>query len=144
MTYGMHDALRDTIVDLRDHDDLVAVLEDSSAIDEGWPKDPQEDPVVVRVQPITETSSKQSHKFATTQRQFRLQISVVATDAWRSEQDAPTYRMAEIMSHVADRMDVAVEAPGLLPEGTASSSWAEVTGDRLALIQDWQVSAYTR
>ena len=144
MTYGLHNALQDTITDLRDHDDLVALLENSSAIDEGWPKDPQDHGVVVRVQPITETSSKASHKFATTQRQFRLQVSVVATDPWRDGQDAPTYRMAEIMAAVANRMDVAVDAPDLLPDGTASSSWNEVTGDRLALIQDWRVTTYTR
>lgn len=143
MTYGLHDALRDTITDLRDHDELVALLEDAGAIDEGWPKDPQEAPVVVRVQPITEASNSQ-REFATVQRQFRLQVSVVATDGWRADQSAPTYRMAEIMAAVADRMDIAVDAPELLPEGTASSSWQEVTGDRLALMQDWLTTAYTQ
>ncbi|SFS63077.1 hypothetical protein [Halostagnicola kamekurae] len=143
MTYGMHDALRDTIVDLRAHDDLVALLEDPTAIDEGWPKDVQDHPVVVRVQPITEASNSQ-REFSTIQRQFRLQVSVVMTDTWRSEQSAPTYRMAEIMATVADRLDIAVDAPELLPEGTDSSSWSEVTGDRLALMQDWLTTTYTR
>ncbi|QCC60757.1 hypothetical protein NP511_02100 [Natrinema thermotolerans] len=143
MTYGLHDALRDTVVDLRNYDDLVALLEDTSAIDEGWPKDPQEYPVVVRVQPVTETSNSQ-REFSTIERQFRLQVSVVAKDSWRSEQDAPTFRMAEIMAAVADRLDVAVDAPELLPSGTDSSSWTEVTGDRLALIQDWLTTTYTR
>lgn len=143
MTYGMHDALRDTITDLRDHDDLVDLLEDSSVIEEGWPKDPQEDPVVVRVQPVTDTSSSQ-REFSTIERQFRLQVSVVATDSWRADQSAPTYRQAEIMAAVADRLDVAVDAPELLPGGTDSSSWEPVTGDRLALTQDWLTTTYTR
>ncbi|ELZ12500.1 hypothetical protein C478_10501 [Natrinema thermotolerans DSM 11552] len=143
MTYGLHDALRDTIVDLRDHDELVTHLEDTSAIDEGWPKDPQEYPVVVRVQPVTETSNSQ-REFSTIQRQFRVQVAVVAKDSWRSDQDAPTYRIAEIMAAVADRLDVAVDAPELLPSGTDSSGWTEVTGDRLALTQDWLTMTYTR
>ncbi|WP_435552753.1 hypothetical protein [Natrinema sp. CGMCC1.2065] len=143
MTYGMHDALRDTIVDLRDHNELVGHLKDTSAIDEGWPKDPQKYPVVVRVQPVTETSNSQ-REFSTIERQFRVQVAVIAKDAWRSEQDAPTFRMAEIMAAVADRLDVAVDAPELLPSGTDSSSWTEVTGDRLALTQDWLTTTYTR
>ncbi|WP_135827300.1 hypothetical protein [Halorussus halobius] len=146
MTYGLHDALVDVITDLRGHDALVSLLDaadTAEAVDEGWPKDEQEHPVVVRVQPVTETSTSQ-REFSTIQRQFRVQVAVVATDDWRSEQDAPTYRMAEIMAAVADRLDVAVDAPELLPGGTDSSSWTEVTGDRLALTQDWLTTAYTQ
>lgn len=143
MTYGLHNALQDAITDLKGHDELVALLEDTSAIDEGWPRDEQDHPVVVRVQPITEASNTQ-REYATVERTFRLQVSVVAMDDWRQDQDASTFRMCEIMAAVADRMDIAVDAPELLPEGTASSTWQEVTGERLALIQDWQVTTYTR
>ena len=138
MTYGAHDALADVLVDLWDYDDLTTLLEDSDAISAGWPKDEQSYPVVVRVQPITETSGQER---AGVRRQFRMQVSVVATESWRSEQVQPTYRMAEIMSAVADRLDKDLGPENLLPGNTASGSWQDVVGNRLALIQDWQIDS---
>ena len=138
MTYGAHNALADVITDLRDYTDLVDLLEDSSAIDEGWPRDKQDHPVVVRVQPITETSG---HRGRQVSRTFRFQFSVVATDDWRKDQQAPTYRMAEIMHQVAERMDGGLSIDDVLPGETASGSWQEVSGNRLALIQDWQIES---
>ena len=143
MTHGPHDALRDVIVDLRDYPDLTNLLEDKTAITEGWPKDAQDYPAVVRVQPITESSSA-SHEHATIEKTYRMQVSVVVTQPWRDSQSAPTYRQAELMATVAERLDKAVEAPELMPDGTASSSWQDVSGDRVGLLQDWRITTYTR
>lgn len=137
MTYGMHDALRDTIVDLRGYGDLTALLKDETAITEGWPADPQTYPVELKVQPVTDNSQ---HSHNATRRTFRIQFSVVAELEWRESQQSPTYRMAEIMAAVADRLDVAADVPNMLPEGTESGSWQEVSGDRVALIQDWRIT----
>ena len=160
MSYGMHHALRDVIKDLRDYRPLLQALTDKEIIaygdsygryyggtdtsdikrqiTEGWPRDEQSEPIVVRVQPITETSG---HRGMAVSRQFRLQFSVVATQEWRDDQLAPTYEQARIMSLVADRMDGGLSIDDVLPGETASGSWQEVTGDRLALIQDWQVES---
>lgn len=137
MTYGAHNALKDVLGDLWEHEELTDLLEADDAISAGWPKDTQDYPVVVRVQPITETSD---HHENSVTRTFRLQVSVVSTSDWRSDQTQPTYRMAEIMHKVAQRMDIGLEPENLLPEGTDSGSWQEVTGNRLALIQDWQIT----
>jgi len=136
MTYGSHNALADVLNDLWDYQDLTNLLDSADAISAGWPKDEQSFPVVVRVQPITESSD---HHENSVTRTFRLQVSVVATDSWRSDQTQPTYRMAEIMHKVAQRLDVGIDFENIHPEGTAGGSWQEVTGGRVALIQDWQI-----
>jgi len=135
MTYGAHDILRDVIVDLRDYPELTDLLEDRTAITEGWPRDSQRYGVVIRVQPITETSSRE---FGQIERTFRLQFAVVATDEWRSDRQNPTYDMAKIMTHVSDRLDGGLSIDDVLPGETASGSWQEVEGGRIALIQDWR------
>lgn len=139
--YGTHDALQDVISDLQDHTALVELLDSSDAINEGWPRDAQEHPVVVRVQPIIESST---HMGAATERTFRFQFSVVATDDWRTAQPAPTYRMTEIMHHVGERLDVGAQSPYAEPGEVASGSWQEVTGNRVALIQDWRITVRQR
>ncbi|AXR78986.1 hypothetical protein [Natrarchaeobaculum sulfurireducens] len=141
MRYGLHTALEDVIKELRDSDDLVDLLEAADAIDEGWPRDAQEHSVVVRVQPITESSSQMG---AATQRTFRFQFSVVATDDWRTAQLAPTYRMAEIMHEIAERLDVGAQSPYAEPGEVASGSWEEVVGNRVAMIQDWRITVRQR
>ncbi|AFZ73042.1 hypothetical protein [Natronobacterium gregoryi] len=141
MTYGSHEALADVIDDLRNHDDLVDLLEDGSAIDEGWPRKPQDHDIVVRVQPITESSS---HMGGGTERVFRFQVSVVATADWRSDQQAPTYQMAKIMHQIAERLDVGAQSPYAEPGEIVSGSWEEVTGNRIALIEDWRVTVRQR
>ena len=138
MTYGAHDALADVLSDLWEHDDLTDLLESEDAISAGWPRDEQTHGVVVRVQPITETSAQER---AGVRRTFRMQVSVVATDEWRSNQVQPTYRMAEIMSEVAARLDKDLGPENLLPGETASGSWQDVEGNRLALLQDWQIES---
>lgn len=142
MSYGMHDALRDIITDLRAHDELVTRLDGDAAdvIDEGWPSDEQTAGVVVRVQPVTESSGSRG---IATERTFRMQFSVVATQAWRDDQQAPTYRMSEIMHHIAERLDHDLAIDDALPGETASGSWEDVAGDRVALIQDWRTTAVT-
>lgn len=138
MSYGAHDALVDVVTDLRNHQPLVDLLESSDAITEGWPRDEQEHPVVVRVQPVTETSS---HRGIEISRTFRFQFSVVATDSWLTNRSAPTYRMSEIMHEVSQRMDGGLSIDDVLPGETASGSWEDVSGDRRALIQDWQIES---
>ena len=144
MSYGLHDFLRDTITELREHSPLTDLLDEPQAITEGWPHDTQSYPAVVRVQPITETSSKAAHNFQTVNKLFRAQVSVVVTQSWRNDQDAPTYRQAEIMAAAGDPLDQGLEPENLLPEGSAGASWSDVEGGRLALIQDWRIRRYTR
>lgn len=142
MAYGMHEALEDVIVDLRSHQPLLDLLDGdvSDVIDEGWPADTQEDPVVIRVQPVTESSGNRG---TATERIFRMQFSVVATQRWRKTEPSPTYSMAEIMAEVAERLDRGLSIDDVLPGETASGSWEEVDGDRVALIQDWRITAVT-
>ena len=142
MSYGLHNALQDVITDLRGHQPLADRLEGDSSeiIDEGWPSDSQQAPVVVRVQPITESSGNRG---VATQRTFRMQFSVVATAGWRKKQNSPTYQMAAIMAAVAERMDHGLAVDDVLPGETASGSWEDVAGDRVALLQDWRITAVT-
>lgn len=142
MAYGMHEALEDVIVDLRSHQPLLDLLDGdvSDVIDEGWPADTQDDPVVIRVQPVTESSGNRG---TATERTFRMQFSVVATQRWRKTEPSPTYSMAEIMAEVAERLDRGLSIDDVLPGETASGSWEEVDGDRVALIQDWRITAVT-
>jgi hypothetical protein len=142
MSYGLHDALEDVITDLRGHQPLLDLLDGdvSEVIDEGWPADSQREPVVVRVQPITETSGSRG---AATERTFRMQFSVVATQRWREAQNSPTYRMAEIMAELAEQLDHGLAIDDVLPGETASGSWEDVEGGRVALLQDWRITAVT-
>ena len=136
-TYGAHDALKDVVNDLRDAEFLTSLLEAPEAISPGWPNDTQDYPVVVRVQPITETSSPLGRA---TQRTYRFQFSVVAKLEWRESKLQPTYEQSRIMHEVAERIDIAAGQPGFDPGEGAGGSWQEVSGDRLALIQDWQLT----
>lgn len=135
MTYGPHDALVDVVTDLRARDSLVQLLDGDAAdvIDEGWPADPQTEDVVVRVQPVTESSA---HRGTAVERTFRLQFAVIATQSWREQTSTPTHDMAEIMHEIGLQMESDIAIDELLPGETASSSWESVEGSRLALIQD--------
>ena len=137
MTYHAQHALRDVVRDLRDYAPLVDSLESEEAIDEGWPADRQKVPVVLRVQPVTETSA---HMGPATERTFRIQFSVVARQQWRDDRPRPSHDMLELMSHVAERLDVSAGVHGADPGEGVGGSWQDVSGNRVALIQDWRVT----
>lgn len=141
MSYATHDALADVLRDLWDHEELVNQLESKDAISEGWPVNDQSRSVVVRIQPITETSSNIGPNVEKT---FRFQVSVVASDRWRQGKARPMFEMLEIMDAVADRLDVSSTINGAEPGEIAAGSWQEVDGNRLANIQDWRITIRPR
>lgn len=141
MSYGSHDALADVLNDLWDYQELTDLVESSDAIGAGWPSNEQSYPLVIRLQPVTETSSQIGPNI---EKQFRFQVSVIVTDGWRERHTQPTYSMLEVMEAVADRLNVSSTINGADPGEIASGSWEEVNGNRLANIQDWRITIRPR
>lgn len=145
MMRGLAEALTAVVEDLRAYDELTDELPDPQSVQEGWPNDTLQYPVMVLVLPEYGPSA---HRGSGTQKTVILRFHVAATEDWRTDQDESAgsnaiLQMVTIMDRVADRLDLAYGEPGNVPAGSGTSNWREFEAGVLAFRTDWQVS-YTQ
>lgn len=141
--YGQDDLLYDVVRDLRGYTRLVNRLPDRQSIFQTYrtiEDIEHEYPIWIAIQPAYEAPT---HQGAATRRTFRLQATLTTEVEWREAQDRTagtnaTMEMGEIMSLIADRMEVACAIPSLsLLDGGGGGSFQPGEGGRLAIVNDW-------
>lgn len=141
--YAQDDLLYDVVRDLRTYTPLVNRLPDRKAIFQSYrtiEDIEHEYPIWIAIQPVY---SAPEHQGAATQRTFRVQATLTTEVEWREDQDRTagtnaTIEMGEIMSLVADRMEVACAIPALaLLSGGGGGSFQPGDSGRLAIVNDW-------
>lgn len=146
-TRGTVDVLDDLIADLRSYQPLVDILPDSEAIYHGHPTDDRGYGAEVTITVIYDGS--ENHR-GVTERNYRFQVTVASTYAWREARDDEGVgglpRMMEIMDCVADRCDGmdGLKEVGLGGEGGPAPQKLEGPGNRLGLIADWRADGFER
>jgi len=135
---GADELLIGVIQDLRSYEKLADRLEAPQAIYAGHPNRPQDWELGITIMPVTAGSE---HLGAGVSRNYRVQVTLLATWGWWDDQNWPMLEMQRVMSRVADRMDRANSMPNHRNAGTDAGAAVETEdGERMALSADWLIT----
>lgn len=140
---GMADVMDAVIGDLRNQSDLVAHLEDKTAIYEAWPSEADRFDLQVCVSAVYEGSTNRG---SGTRRTARVQIAVVSDPEWQQGRTNPETDMTAILDICADRLDRACAIPGVVPIGAGIGGGGDMTDlehGRTGVLGDWRLQ-YTQ
>lgn len=144
-TRGLEDVLEDVVRDLRTYDPLLARLPEAEAVYEGLPQEDRDYPVSVTITPIYDGS--ENYHGQSKRVDYRVQVTVTATDKWRREKDRESGTTAmsaqyAILDDVADRLDQA-RGSQELPLGSETGPTPQpMESGRVAVIGDWRIRGF--